>query len=128
MKKRLRFFYRYLTTPNRWRRLFNAQNLLVLIVAAVFLAGMIWTKPPALMRAANAATPTPGAGTETPSVSTATPGVLNPTPGKGTKTPLPPEYLANADQTIGITLAGAMLVLIVVAGVLMFLPTDARRK
>ena len=37
------------------------------------------------------------------------------------------EYLANSQQTIGITLAGSVLVLIVVIGVMVFMPNTKER-
>ena len=37
---------------------------------------------------------------------------------KGTPTPFPPEYLTNEEQTLGPTIAAALLVLVVVVGVL----------
>lgn len=49
---------------------------------------------------------------------------VEPTPTRG----IPPEYLDNSNQTIRITLASAVLVLIVVFGVLSFMPRKEGRK
>ena len=53
---------------------------------------------------------------------------ITPTPEnqRPTATQLPPEYLNNGNQTIGITLAAAVLVLIVVFGVLSFMPRNEK--
>jgi hypothetical protein len=56
--------------------------------------------------------------TPTPSVLTPTPAPVILTSTLGTATPFPPEYLTNEEQTVGPTVAAALLVLVVVAGVL----------
>lgn len=107
MPKWLIFLYRYLTAPYRVRKWLNAQTLIVFLATLVFLAVLIGTMPLSTFGQNSASvqltpTPDPAAG---------------PTP-----TPLPVEFLTNSQQTIGVTLAGAVLVLIVVIGVLFFLP------
>jgi hypothetical protein len=107
MPKRLIFLYRYITAPYRLRKWFNAQTVVVLLVTLVFLAALIGTMPLSTFGEREAALP-------------AAP-TLDPAAGP-TLTPLPADFLTNSQQTIGITLAGAVLVLIVVIGVLVFLP------
>ncbi len=85
----------------------KARVLLVVIALAVFMAGLLWTP-----NSAQAVDPT------------ATPAVTQPTPVPElpTRTPFPPEFAGNSQQTVNITFAGAILVLIVVIGVIAFLP------
>ncbi len=107
MPKWLIFLYRYLTAPYRVRKWLNAQTLMVFLATLVFLAVLIGTIPlSTLGQSGTVAQPTP---------------TVDPAAGP-TPTPLPAEFLTNSQQTIGITLAGAALVLIVVIGVLVFLP------
>jgi len=58
------------------------------------------------------------AATPTPSPLTPTPAPVILTSTLSTATPFPPEYLTNEEQTVGPTVAAALLVLVVVAGVL----------
>ena len=107
MPKWLIFIYRYVTAPYRVRKWFNAQTLVVFLATLVFLAVLIGTMPFSTFGKNSAAfqvTPT-----------------ADPS-GAPTPTPLPEEFLTNSQQTIGVTLAGAVLVLIVVIGVLVYLP------
>jgi len=134
MKKQLRFLYRYYITSRRWRKLVNRQTALVLFATLAFLTTLAWTAPTAADREAprrsegaasghllvmevsgaiQQATPAPD------SKPSATTQAIRVEP---THTPFPPEFYENADQTIGITLAGALLVLIVVLGVLTLMP------
>ena len=110
MRKKLRFLFRYITTPYHLRRWFNTQILVVLLVAAAFFTALAWTQPAAVpeARAENF---------QQQAEATATPAV-----GPTRAATLSPEYLANGEQTIGVTLVGAVLVLIVVVGVLAFMP------
>lgn len=110
IKKQLRFAYRYLITARRWRKWINTQVVIVLIAAAIFTAALAWST----------ASPANGAGSLPNSMQTQT--VTPKQPAAPTFTPFPPEYLSNAQQTIGITFAGAILVLIVVIGVIVFMP------
>jgi hypothetical protein len=138
MKKQLRFLYRYFTTSRRWRRWANRQNLLILVFSAIFLSALSWTAPlsvvegqhterPAVPAAADAgASLLTGAG-ELSDALQATPLPTQPANQTVTPTPYPPEFLENSDQTIGITLAGAILVLIVIFGVLNFLPGSEKK-
>jgi hypothetical protein len=122
MKKQIRFLYRYLIVTGRWRRLFNRQSLLVILAALAFLVTLGMTGP---SRADREMPQRPAGMLLAAEMQQATPqpadasGVLSPTP---TFTPFPPEFLTNSDQTIGITVAGAALVLIVIVGSLMVLP------
>lgn len=109
MPRRLVFLYRYFTTPYRLRKWLNVQTLLVTFVSMVFLAILIWTAPLSSFGRHGQA----GLVRATPTVDPA---------GGPTVTPLPLEFLTNSQQTIGITLVGALLVLIVVIAVLVFLP------
>ncbi len=109
IKKQIRFLYRYLTTSRRWRSWINAQVVIVLVISAVFIAALAWSTP----STANSA----GARLAAASVTQ----TLNPSTAP-TKTPFPPEYYSNSQQTIGITFAGIILVLIVVIGVIVFMP------
>ena len=107
-RKQLKFLYRYLTTPYRWRKLTRPLVLLVVCAFVILLAAVLWT--PSL--SANQVDPT--------QTTVSTLAVRNtPLP---TNTPLPAEFVSNSQQTIGITFAGAVLVLIVVIGVILFLP------
>jgi hypothetical protein len=107
MSRKLRFLYRYLTTPYRLRRWFNAQTLVVFVVSLFFFAALAWTRPSGEPR------------NQKDLDITAT---LTPAPGPTRAATLSPEYLANGEQTIGVTLVGTLLVLIVVIGVLVYLP------
>lgn len=109
MSKRLRFLYRYLTTPYRLRRWFNAQTLVVFIVSMLFFTALAWTRP----------TPETRNGAQGPSQIETT---ETPAGGPTRVATLSPEYLANGEQTIGLTLVGALLVIIVVIGVLVYMP------
>jgi hypothetical protein len=87
---------------------------MVFAVFVVFLATISWTSPlsadapdSSLAAAAQQATPTD-----------------NPEAGP-TRTPFPPEYINNSRQSIGITFAAAVLVVIVIVGVLMFIPRNS---
>lgn len=119
MKKQLIFLYRYVTTANRWRRWINTRTVFIAAISAMVLALMIWTSPRSAPpdRAAGQAPSTTATVGEMQS-SSATPSV-QPT---RTRTPFPPEFYTNQKETDGITLAGTLLVLIAVIGVLMFFP------
>ncbi len=106
LTRRIKFLYRYITTPRRWRKIANAQVLLVLIAAAIFLSALIWTNPIP----------------STAATATASPALTASAVAGPTRTPFPPEYATNSQETIGITFAGAVLVLIVVIGVIVFMP------
>ncbi len=108
IRKRLKFYYRYMTTTNRWRKWINAQVMLTLLAAAVFLTALTWTVPNSARSAQTSQAP-------------ALTLTVNPSAGP-TQTPFPPEFYSNGQQTIGITFAGAVLVLIVVIGVIVFMP------
>jgi hypothetical protein len=125
MKKQLRFLYRYYIVMGRWRRLVNRQVLLIVVASLAFLITLGWTNPSSAGRE-HPRRPAEAAAQEYAAValrqSTPQPaadGLVIPTP---TNTPFPPEFIENADQTIGITLAGAVLVLIVVIGTLTLMP------
>jgi len=111
ISKQLKFLYRYLITSRRWRKWINTQVLLVLVASAIFLSALVWTNPFSVKSAG--ATPSPAL-------------TANPSVGP-TRTPFPPEYASNSQQTIGITFAGAILVLIVVIGVIVFMPKEAEK-
>ncbi len=122
IRKQLMFLYRYVMTPYRWRKWLNTQVLsacaVVLAASLVFLAAMLWTAPFSV-HGANAAHV--AAATPLPAQTLALTLTANPSTGP-TRTPFPPEYLNNSQETIGITFAGAVLVLIVVIGVIVFMP------
>jgi len=107
MRKRLIFLYRYITAPYRLRKWFNTQTVAVLLVTVAFIFTLVWTAPLSTFGQEDLA-----------AQMTQTPAPL----GEPAPTPLPAEYLANSQQTIGITLVGALLVLIVVIGVLVYMP------
>ncbi len=129
IRKQLKFLYRYATTSHRWRRWLNTQVLIVLAATLIFLAAMVWTAPFSIH------------GADAKHVAEATPGAnAAPLPGQTqaltetasahagpTKTPFPPEYMNNSQETIGITFAGALLVLIVVIGVIVFMPKHPKK-
>ncbi len=124
MKKQFRFLYRYFTTSRRWRRLINLQSVMVVIVSAVFLGTLAWTTSFSGLEHARAVSSraelVAGQSALAPQQTESA------TSSKPTRTPMPPEYLYNANQTLGITLAGAMLVLIVLVGVILFLPHEQK--
>lgn len=134
MKKQLRFLYRYYITSRRWRRLVNRQTMIVLVAAAAFITTLAFTSPSAADREIPRAPQQYGKDHAAVlyisgifSQSTPAPDA-QPTPESEvirvspTNTPFPPEFFENADQTVGITLAGALLVVIVVLGVLTLMP------
>lgn len=115
MKKQIQFIIRYFTQTRRWRRWINLQTVTILVLSALFMSAMVWFTPSTpLGRAAS---------------NTATPAALQATaqPGPPTRTPLPPEYQHNANQTVGIAFAGAALVLIIVMGVALFSPREEEK-
>lgn len=117
LKKQFRFLYRYFTTSRRWRSWINTQVLVVLAISAIFIAVLAWSTPssannagsPRLRLAAAAVTHTVNP-------------LASPTPS-----PFPAEFYTNSQQTIGITLAGVILVLIVVIGVIVFMPKQVKK-
>jgi hypothetical protein len=134
MKKRLRFLYRYVIVSRRWKKWLSSQTVIVIVASLAFLSTLAWTAPrasgsqPGLPWRAGAeatlqamtTTPSPAGLTDGEAGAAAVEsGDTNATP---TPTPLPPEYLTNADQTIGITMAGAVLVLIVLFGAATAMP------
>jgi len=111
MPKRLIFLYRYITTPYRMRRWLNGQVLLVLLAMLVFFSALAASALPS--RASSPAEQFIQA-----EITATLTQQVTPTPT------LNPEFIANSQQTIGITVVGAFLVLIVVLGVLIFQPKD----
>lgn len=141
MKKQLRFLYRYIFTTGRWRRWINKHTVMVTFVSLVFFSTLAWSAPypaeqprnPAHDNLTSASEGAASAGAA--SVSGALHGLQQETPAGDltaqptrTNTPFPPEFATNADQTMGVTLAGAVLVLIVIVGVLTFLPKKVAEK
>lgn len=149
MKKQLRFLYRYIIVSRRWRRWLNNQTVIIVISSIAFLSVLIFSPVSAreLPRRLNA----PGADARgfvgnVLAVNSAasqqeavpqqvgvpqqaeTPAPLQDAKATPTPTPMPPEFYENADQTVGITLTGTLLVLIVVFGVLMFMPQDIEKQ
>jgi hypothetical protein len=109
MKKRLRFFYRYISRSRRLRQIFTLQTMMVLVVAAAVIAVLSAT--------------TANEATNQTLAAAATLQTVTPDPAAGpTRTPLPEEYINNSQVTIGITLGAAVLVLIVVFGVVTYMP------
>ena len=136
MKQLLRNFVSRLTTALPW---LDLHTLGTLAFAVVFIGAMVWLIPPdhpltrALANQAATATITPSAVAATevgPTVVGATEIAPIPTqPGQHTgptRTPLPPEYRNNSQQTVGIAFLGAVLALIVMVGVLLFMPREER--
>ncbi len=104
--------WRKFRTAHRWHKLLNPPVILVMGAFAIFLATLFWMPPysaqgsgemPAQLMALTAQ---------------ATPQVRV----EPTHTPFPEEFLTNGQQTIGITFAGAVLVLIVIIGVIVYIP------
>jgi hypothetical protein len=112
MKRRLIFLYRYFTTSRRWRRWVNAQTVILLVVALAF-AATLWLTAPL-----STAFQTPAPVVKT----TPTPAITSVGP---THTPIPPDYLVTNPQSLGISVGAALLALIVVVGLLLFLPRKA---
>jgi hypothetical protein len=115
IRRQVKFLYRSLARAHRWQALRKPQVVMVVAIFAIFLAGLVWTPFPAMGQTPTA---TPAA------TSNATDASILPTP-----TPFSAEITGNSQQTIGITFAGAVLVLIVVVGVIAFLPqgTDSEQ-
>jgi hypothetical protein len=109
MVKITRFLTKHFTAAGR---IDPRVGLLLLLISAVVIAGsaLDGTSDPARMQASLTATPQPASidASASPDASAA----------QLSATPLPPEYITNRQQTIGLTLAAAALVLIVVIGVL----------
>ncbi len=108
LRKQFVFLRRYFSTPHTRRKWLNPSLLLVICAFSIFMIGLLWAPP----FSAHGAGPT-----VTPAITT----TIQPTPAF-TNTPLPPEFANNSQETVGITFAGAVLVLIVVVGVIVFLP------
>ena len=131
MKQLLRNFVSRLTTALPW---LDLHTLGTLAFAVVFIGAMVWLIPPdhprtrALANQAATATITPSAVAATEVEATEIAPI--PTqPGQHTgptRTPLPPEYRNNSQQTVGIAFLGAVLALIVMVGVLLFMPREER--
>ncbi len=124
IRKQLTFLYRYATASYRRRKWLNTQVLMVLAASLVFFAAMLWTAPYSVhgARARTGVGATPGtAATPYPAQTQALTLTANPSAGP-TRTPFPPEYQNNSQETIGITFAGAVLVLIVIIGVSVYMP------
>jgi hypothetical protein len=130
MKKRLRFLYRYFTTTRRWRRWINIHTGLALVILVLFLGILAWTAP---LSAAALQVEPPRSARQQLSIVSAVEEVgekaqadapapsLAPSPSP-LHTPLPPEYYHTEEQSIGISIGAVVLVVVVVAGLLMFLP------
>lgn len=116
MQKRLRFYYRYLFASGRWRRWFSFQWLIVVLLSAVFLAALFMTAP--ISRFEVASRPALGEVTQT-----GIEGLTEISDSALTAT-MYVEFVRNSDQTVGLTLMGMVLVLIVVFGALMYIPRD----
>ncbi len=124
IRKQLTFLYRYATASYRRRKWLNTQVLMVLAASLVFFAAMLWTVPYSVHGAkatTGAAAPSSTAAAPYPAQTQALTKTANPSTGP-TRTPFPPEYQNNSKETIGITFAGAVLVLIVIIGVIVFMP------
>lgn len=101
----LKSLQRNLTSPYRLRRWLNSRTVGVLLIVALFFVALVVIQPPSARNGSAGAVQT-----------------LTPLPGPTRQATLSPEYIANADQTIGLTLVGTLLVVIVVLGVLFFMP------
>ena len=126
------FLYRFFTQSfrfRRWRRRWvNTQTLFLTLIAAAFVVCLVWATPDS---ASGSALPGKPAGSpRQAALQQATPEPSQPPENEATEavyvpptsTPLPAEYLSNSNQTIGITLSATVLVVVVVAGVLLFMP------
>jgi hypothetical protein len=139
MKKRLLFFYRYLTASRHFRlwraRWITVQSLMVVGLLVAFWGLIASTTP------AEPAVPAAAGGGENAGLAMNSGAALNelveqrpalqdatPDPNqRPTRTPLPPEYYANTNQTDGLIVASVVLVLVVVAGVLILQPRREHR-
>ena len=146
MNENLSLFLRRYLNSRRWSWL-NAQTVTILVFSCILLTAMAWSspKPPAQQAAqppeqvkraqldqsaleeegSRAALDSSPAALSVLAASNklanqATPQVT-PSP-QATVTPFPPEFAYNSQQTIGVTLTATVLVLIVVFGVLVFMP------
>ncbi len=109
-RKRIRYLFRYITSPYRQHHWFNIQTLIIVLIVAAFAFSLAW---PYFSGAT---------GTYPANEQQAVQATLPPVPGQTRKATLSAEYLANSEQTVGITLVGAVLVLIVVIGLLVYMP------
>jgi hypothetical protein len=112
VRKQLESSWHKFRTAHRWHTLLSPSILLVMGAFVIFLATLFWMPPYSAQ----------GSG-EMPAqllvlTAQATPQVRV----EPTRTPFPEEFLTNGQQTIGITFAGAVLVLIVVIGVIVYIP------
>jgi len=140
LTRRLRFLYRYLFASQRWHRWLNAQSMLVLVISAAFLATLYMTAPfsgreeidpgarPSTNRQALAGVAMAFQATDQtadypyPAPSTGQEVASSEDQGAVPVSTLPAEYYQNTDQTVGLTLAATVLVMIVVFGALMYIP------
>jgi uncharacterized membrane protein (UPF0136 family) len=144
MKKRLLFLYRYLTASRHFRlwrsRWITAQTLMVLGISVAFMGTLSWAPPAAGSDSTPPARQSAGqfsmdvqvglnmqSGMNLLQADTATPEAPPDPDAPPTRTPLPAEYLTNENQTNGLILASVVLVIIVVIGVLLFMPRPEER-
>lgn len=95
-------------TAHRWHTLLKPPILLVICAFVIFLATLFGM--PSFSAQGSGETPA--------QLLTLTPQARV----EPTRTPFPEEFYSNGQQTIGITFAGAVLVLIVVIGVIVYIP------
>lgn len=122
MQKRLRFYYRYFFASGRWRRWLNFQWLVVVLLSAVFLAALFMTAPISRFEVANR--PAVGGVAEASDSYPVPAGEVTEISDSALTATMYVEFVHNSDQTVGLTLIGMVLVLIVVFGALMYIPRD----
>jgi hypothetical protein len=116
IKKQTQFAFRYLPTSHRWYNRLIFRILIVFTVSAISFGALVWFTP----------RPVNGAYNQLHLLS-ATQALTKTSSLLPTKTPFPDEYLNNSQQTNGITITGAVLVLIVVTGVMVFMPKSRKK-
>jgi len=139
MKNHLRFLYQSLVTSRYCRGWMNTQTVLIFVVSCIFLTMPAWTAPlsvdptnpdthkrqktavsPLAKSSSHAELGIAQAGEALVVAFQTTPeGDSSPQP---TATPFPAEFAYNSQQTFGLTLTATILVLIVVLGVLVYMP------
>lgn len=120
-RKQVELLYRNKNNAHSWRAWLNPNILLVICGFTMFLFvlfGMpFYSVEGSGATPAQAVTLAPEATMQATAPEEATQARVEPT-----RTPFPAEFYTNSQQTIGITFAGAVLVLIVVIGVIMYIP------
>jgi hypothetical protein len=97
-------------TENKFKKWMNLQNLVFIVVIAIFLVTIVWSGPISHLFS----------GISLQDVKA----TVTPTQVPGEPTPLPAEYYATSNQTNGIIVGAVVIVTIVIAGTIGILVRD----